>query len=210
MGQALFSNEAARGGLGGRGNHRSKRRSRNRGGKCSSRGNPQAPTQDSPSAFDKVRGKCIRCLELGHHWNPCKAHISLLQRRHQTEVRKAKATAVRLLCVVLQSACLVRMMTRAMRNVAKIWARSAYRSMVHPFHIIHSADLLSDVRLCGDKVRTRDNHLVDKVGYGTLTAVVSPGGLTGKLLDVAYVPDIAFNLFSLMTCLLYTSPSPRD
>ena len=35
------------------------------------------------------------------------------------------------------------------------------------------------------------------VGYGTLT-VVSPGDLTVKLLDVAYVPEIAFNLFSLM------------
>ena len=35
------------------------------------------------------------------------------------------------------------------------------------------------------------------MGYGTLT-VVFPGDLTGKLLDVAYVPDIAFNLCSLM------------
>ena len=39
--------------------------------------------------------------------------------------------------------------------------------------------------------------MIDVVGYGTLT-VVSPGDLTVKVLDVAYMPDIAFNLFSLM------------
>ena len=38
---------------------------------------------------------------------------------------------------------------------------------------------------------------MDVVGYGTLT-VVFPGDLTVKLLDVAYVPELAFNLFSLM------------
>jgi len=59
----------------------------------------------------------------------------------------------------------------------------------------HSADLLSDVRLGDDKVRVGDNHLIDVVGYGTLT-VVFPGYLTVKLLDVAYVPDLAFNLFA--------------
>ena len=65
------------------------------------------------------------------------------------------------------------------------------------FHMTHSADLLSDVRLGDYKVRVGDNHLIDVMGYGTLT-VVFPGDLTVKLLDVAYVPDLAFNLFSLM------------
>ncbi|CAN0062318.1 unnamed protein product, partial [Laminaria digitata] len=64
-------------------------------------------------------------------------------------------------------------------------------------HMTRSADLLGDVRLCDDKVRIGDNHLVDVVGYGTLT-LVFPGDLTVKLLDAAYVPDLAFNLFSLM------------
>ena len=65
------------------------------------------------------------------------------------------------------------------------------------FHITHSADILSDVRLYDDKVRIGDDHLIDTVGYGTLT-VVFPGDLTVKLSDVAYMPDIAFNLSSLM------------
>ena len=66
------------------------------------------------------------------------------------------------------------------------------------FHMTHSADLLSDVRLGDVKVRVGDNHLIDVVGYGTLS-VVFPGDLTVKLFDVAYVPDIEFNLFSLFT-----------
>ena len=49
-----------------------------------------------------------------------------------------------------------------------------------------------------EKVRIGDNHLIDVVGYGTLT-VVFPGDLTFKLVDVGYVPDLAFNFFSLMT-----------
>ena len=65
------------------------------------------------------------------------------------------------------------------------------------FHMKHSADLLSDVRLGNDKVRGGDGHLIEVVGYGTLT-VVFPEDLTVKLLDVAYVPDLAFDLFSLM------------
>ena len=65
------------------------------------------------------------------------------------------------------------------------------------FHITHSADLSSDVRLGDDQVRVGDNHPIDVVGCGTLTVVFSVD-LTVKLWDAAYVPDIAFNLFSLM------------
>ena len=45
------------------------------------------------------------------------------------------------------------------------------------FHMTDSADLLSDVRLCNDKVKIGDNHLIDVVRYGTLT-VIFPGDLT--------------------------------
>ena len=73
VGQALFSNGAARGGFTGKEKHRSNNRSSHKRWKGSSSSKPQAPTQDSPSAFDKVRGICIQCLEPGHHWNQCKA-----------------------------------------------------------------------------------------------------------------------------------------
>ena len=57
------------------------------------------------------------------------------------------------------------------------------------FHMTHPARPLSDVRLSDDKVRVGNNHL---------TEVVFPEDLIVKPLDVAYMPDIAFNLFSLM------------
>ena len=47
--------------------------SKNRQG--SSSNNPPAPTQDFPLAFDKLKGKCICCLEPGHTWSQCKARI---------------------------------------------------------------------------------------------------------------------------------------
>ena len=60
-------------------------------------------------------------------------------------------------------------------------------------HMTHSVDLLSYVRLYHDNIS--DTHLIDVVGYGTLT-VLPRGDVT--LLNMAYVRDIAFNLFSLM------------
>ena len=78
-------------------------------------------------------------------------------------------------------------------SFADIWIADSGTS----FHVTHPADQLSDVRLCNDKVRINDNHLIDVAGYGTLT-VVFPGDLTVKLLDVGYVPALAFNSFSLL------------
>ena len=46
-----------------------------------------------------------------------------------------------------------------------------------------SAGVLSDVRLCDDKVMIGDNHLIDIVGPDTLT-IVFPGDLIVKLLGV--------------------------
>ena len=82
VGQALFSNGATRGGRAGRGRHRSSGKPRvgsdtaNKNSQGSSSSNPPAPTQDTSSAFDKVKGKCIGCLEPGHTWSQCKARIT--------------------------------------------------------------------------------------------------------------------------------------
>ena len=79
------------------------------------------------------------------------------------------------------------------KSLAEKWIAGSGAS----FHSTHSADLLRDVRLCNGKVRIDDNNLIDVVRYGTLT-VVFHQDLTVKLLDVAHLPDLAFNLFSLM------------
>ena len=72
VGQALYWNGATGGGRAGRCRHRSNGKPRggsgiaNKNSQGSSSSNPRAPTRDTSSAFDKVKGKCIRCLEPGH------------------------------------------------------------------------------------------------------------------------------------------------
>ena len=81
VGQALFPNGAARGGRAGRSRHRSNGEPRSgsdtasKNSQSSSSSIPPAPIQDPLSAFDKVKGKCILCLEPGHTWSQCKARI---------------------------------------------------------------------------------------------------------------------------------------
>ncbi|CAN0450323.1 unnamed protein product, partial [Laminaria digitata] len=141
-------------------------------------------------------GKCIRCLEPGHSWKDCKARIPPASEQTSGGASQGQDSGGETVC------CLAKCMLGTMDNsctqersdgISEKWIVDSGAS----FHMTHSADFLSDVRLCDDKVRIGDNHLIDVVGYGTLTAVF-PGDLTVKLLDVAYLPDIAFNLFSLM------------
>ena len=202
MGQALFSNGAARGGRAGRGRHRSNGKqtgrsdtaSKNSQGSRSS--NPQAPIHEPPSAFDKVKEKRIRCLEPGHPWFRCKARIPPAPEQTSGGGAQGRNNDGETVC------CLAKCMLGTNDDscneersdcIGEEWIANSGTS----FHMTHSADISSDIRLCDDKVRIGDNHLIDVVGYGTLT-VVFPGDLTVKLLDVAYVPEIAFNLFSLM------------
>ena len=82
VGQVVFSNWATRGGRAGRGRHRSNGKPRgvsdtaNKNSQGSNSSNPPAPPQDTSSALDKVKGKCIRCLEHGHTWSQCKARMT--------------------------------------------------------------------------------------------------------------------------------------
>ena len=48
----------------------------NKNSQGSNSSNPPAPTQDTSSAFDKVKGKCIRCMKPGHTRPQCKASIT--------------------------------------------------------------------------------------------------------------------------------------
>ena len=199
VGQALFLNAAAQGGRAGRGRHRSNGKqtsgsdtaSNNSQGSSSS--NPPAPTHNPPSAFNKVKRKCILCMEPGHKWSQCKARIPPAPEQTsgggvqgqnnggETVYRLAKC-----MTGTNDDSC-----NEERRDcIGEKWIADSGAS----FHMTHSADLLSDASLCDAKVRIGDNHLINVVGYATLT-VVFPGDL---LLDLAYVPEIAFNLFSLL------------
>ena len=114
-------------------------------------------------------------------------------------MHRDRTTAVRLCCLAnailngSDDSCAVEHRDSLTENFTEKWIADSGAS----FHMTHPADQLSDVRLCNNKVRIGDNHLIDVVGYDTLT-VVFPGDLTLKLLDVGYMPDLALNLFSLM------------
>ena len=66
--------------------------------------------------------------------------------------------------------------------------------------MITSDDLLRDVRPSQDKVRIVKDSPIDIQRYCSLTIVFpnEAGGITVKLHQVAHVPDLAFNLLSLV------------
>ena len=131
--QALFSSGVARGGrgggrggsrFGGRGSNRNNSRSRNKGtanvgtseGSEGSEGrnNPPAHKQTIPQTeYNKVKCKCIRCLEPGHMWYQCKARVIRLRRGRVAGMHRDRTTAVRL-CAVLRMRCLVVVMTHVL------------------------------------------------------------------------------------------------
>ena len=63
-----------------------------------------------------------------------------------------------------------------------------------------STDLLRDLHPSGDKIKIGNDTLIGVEGYGSLTVVFpnKEGGIPARLDKVAYVPDLAFNHFSLM------------
>ena len=63
-----------------------------------------------------------------------------------------------------------------------------------------SADLPRDLHPSEDKVKIGNDTLIGVEGYGLLTVVFpnKAGGITVRVEKVAYVPDLAFTLFSLM------------
>ena len=146
-----------------------------------------------------MKGKCIRFLEPGHTWNQCKSRVTPASERTSGEGAQGRNNSGETVCCLANA-----MFSRSNEPCAEERSESMTESLAEKwivdsgasFHITHSADLLSDVRLCGDKARIGNNHLVDVVGYGTLT-VVFPGDLTVTTLDVAYMPDLAFICFSL-------------
>ncbi|CAN0527881.1 unnamed protein product, partial [Laminaria digitata] len=129
---------------------------------------PRAPKQaSSPSAYDKEKGKCIRCLEPGHSWKDCKARIPPASEQTSGGGSHGQDNGGETVC------CPAKSMLGTMDNsctqersdgISEKWIADSGAS----FRMTHSADFLSDVRLCDDKVRIGDNHLIDVVGYGTL------------------------------------------
>ena len=66
------------------------------------------------------------------------------------------------------------------------------------FHMTRSADLLRGLHPTEDKVEIGNDTLIGVEGYGSLTVAFpnKAGGVTVRLEKVAYVPGLAFKLFS--------------
>ena len=217
VGQALFLSGVARGGRGGgrggsrgggSGSNRDNGRSRNKGlaNARTSEGsegsnNPPAHKQTiSQTEYYTVNGKFIRRLAPGHMWYQRKARVTpILGRTCDGRAQGQNKNGETVCCLAnavlsgSDDSCAVARRYCLTESLAEKRIVDSGAS----FHMVHSADQLSDPRLCNDKVKIGDNHLINVVGYGTLT-VVFTGDLTVKLLDVGYVPDLAFNLFSLI------------
>ena len=152
VGQALFKNDAARGGRAGRGRHRSNGKPRgcsdtaSKNSQGSSSGNPEAPTHNPPSAFDNVKGKCIRCLEPGHTWSQRKAHIPPAPEQTSGGGAQGQNNGGETVC------CLAKCMLGTNDDscneersgcIGEKWIADSGAS----FHMTRAAELLSDVRL---------------------------------------------------------------
>ena len=135
-------------------------------------------------------------MEAGHSWKYCNARIPPASEQtsgggSQGQNNGGETVCCRAKCMpsTNDDSCI----QESSEGVGEKWIAGSGAS----FRMTHLADFLRDIRLSDDRVRIAENYLIDVVRYGTL-AVLFPGGLTVKLLDVAYVPDIAFNLLSLM------------
>ena len=136
-----------------------------------------------------MKGKCIRCFELGHRWRECAAYAPPVV---GTNGHNSSENACCLASVLLETSVSL-CKEGPSKKTADKWVADSGAT----YNITRSADMMHGMRPTNDKVGIGDSRTIDIVGYGTLT-VVFPGNLTVKLLDVAYVPDRSCNLFSLM------------
>ena len=139
-----------------------------------------------------MRNKCHRCLEPGHRWCNCTAHVIPSAKKSQNgsgEILGCLAIGM------LGERDAVGEREQGTDGTEKWIADSGAT-----FHMTRSVDLPRDVQPSEDKVRIGNDTLVNVEGYGSLT-VVFPNkaeGVTVRLDKVTDVPSLAFNLFSLM------------
>ena len=110
---------------------------------------PQPPRETPPAAFGTERGKCIRCLEAGLHWNQCKARIPPAPEKTpgggaQSQNDGGQTTVCCLSKSTLDTTVkLSRSREQRSGGVGEKWLADSGAS----FHMTYSADLLHDARL---------------------------------------------------------------
>lgn len=159
-------------------------------------GNSSDSSDIAQSAYDLVRGKCIRCLEPGHRWRECTAYVPSVTKSVPDVYTNRRSRGRDKLCSL--SSVLLRMsICSCEEDPIESTEDSGAADSGATYRMARSAGILRTIRPTNDEVGIGDSLVIRILGYGTLT-IVLPGNLTVKLLDVAGVPDRSCSLFELM------------
>ena len=162
------------------------------GGVVEAKSDNNSSTKDAEGKFDAIRNKCHRCLEPGHRWFDCTAHVIPAAKKSPY----GSCDIIGCLAIgMLGKRDAVGECERSDDGTEK-WIADSGATV----HITSSADLLRDLQPSEDKVKIGNDTLVRVEGFGSLTVVFpnKAGGITVRLEKVGYGHDLAFNLFSLM------------
>ena len=142
--------------------------------------------------YDDMRNKCHRCLQPGHRWFNCTAHVIPAAKKSQN----GSGEIIRSLAIGVLGERDAEGGREQGTDGTEKWIANSGAT----FHIPRSDYLLRDVQPSEDKVKIGNVTLVDVEGYGSLTAVFpnKAEGVTVRLDKVAYVPSLVLNLFYLM------------
>ena len=149
-------------------------------------------TKDGERKFDDMRNKCHRCLEPGHRWFGCTAHVIPAAKKSPNGSGEVIGSLA--ISMLGKRDAVGEHGKNKDGNEKWIADRGA------TFHMTRSADSLRDLHPSENKVKIGKDTLIGVEGYWSLTDVFSntAGELPVRLEKVAYVPDSAFNLFFLM------------
>ena len=162
------------------------------GGVAVAKNDDSSSTKDGERKLEDVRNKCHHCLEPGHRWFEITAHIIPTAKKSRKGSGEIKG------CLAI--GMLGERHVVGERGKGKDGNEKWTADNDVTFHMTRSADLLRDLHP-SDKVKIGNGALTGVEGYGSLIVVFpnKGGGIAVRLEKVAYVPDVAFNLFSLMT-----------
>ena len=141
--------------------------------------------------YDDVRNKCHRCLEPGHRWFDCTAHVVPAAMKSHS----GSGEVIRCLTIAMLGNSDAAREREQSKDATERWIADSGAT----FYMTRSADLLRDLHPIEDNVKVDNDTLVGVEGYGSLTAAFSneEEGIAVRPEKMAYVPDLAFIFFFL-------------
>ena len=163
------------------------------GGAAAAKNDQNSSTKGVGQKYDDMGNKCHRWLEPRQRWFDCTAHVIPAAKKSQNGSGEIVACLANGKLGEGDAAREVAQCEQSKHGTEK-WIGDSDAT----FRMTTSDDLLRDVRPSKDKVRISGDSLVDIQSYGSLRIVFphEAGGVTLKLKQVAYLPELAFNLFA--------------